>query len=80
MIEQNLVRQAGGRQRPFDRISCPIVHADPTQRQIGQSSLHLATRLLLPQHDDTALLPADDVGRPLVDIDADDGGRSVEFL
>src|SRR5216684_2730138 len=56
------------------------LHADPTRRQIGESGLHLATRPLLPQHDGTALILANDVERVLADIDADYGGRSVEFL
>src|SRR5882724_5599535 len=55
-------------------------HPDPTRRQIGESGLHLATRPLLPQHDGTALILANDVERVLADIDADYGGRSVEFL
>jgi hypothetical protein len=55
-------------------------HADPTRRQIGQSGLDLATRPLLPQHDGTALILANDVERVLADIDADYGGRSVELL
>jgi hypothetical protein len=56
------------------------LHADPTRRQIGESGLHLATRPLLPQHDGTALILADDVERVLADIDADYGGRRVEVL
>src|SRR6266576_6799194 len=56
------------------------LHADPTRRQIGESGFHLATRPLLPQHDGTALILANDVERVLADIDADCGGRSVEFL
>src|SRR5258708_2914880 len=55
-------------------------HPDPTRRQIGESGLHLATRPLLPQHDGTALILANDVERVLADIDADYGGRSVEFM
>src|ERR1700751_2410034 len=54
--------------------------ADPTRRQIGQSSLDLATRPLLPQYDSTALILANDVERVLADIDADYIGRSVELL
>jgi hypothetical protein len=56
------------------------LHADPTRRQIGKSGLHLATRPLLPQHDGTAPILANDVERVLADIDADYGGRSVELL
>src|ERR1700730_19002890 len=56
------------------------LRADPTRRQICESGLHLATRPLLPQHDGTALILADDVERVLADIDADYGGRSVELL
>jgi len=37
------------------------LHADPTRRQIGEPSLHLATRPFLPQHDGTALILANDV-------------------
>jgi hypothetical protein len=46
----------------------------------GESGLNLATRPLLPQHDGTALILPDDVERVLADIDADYGGRGVEFL
>jgi hypothetical protein len=35
----------------------------PTRGQIGESGLHLATRPLLPQHDGTALILANDVER-----------------
>src|ERR1700682_689842 len=56
------------------------LHADPTRRQICESGLQLATRPLLPQHNGTALILADDVERVLADIDADHGGRNVEFL
>src|SRR5262244_4152946 len=56
------------------------LHADPTRRQIGQPGLHLATRPLLPQHDGTALILANDVERVLTDIDADYGGRGIELL
>jgi hypothetical protein len=55
------------------------LHANSTRRQIGESGPHLATRPLLPQHDGTALILADDVERVLADIDADYGGRVVEF-
>jgi hypothetical protein len=40
---------------------------------------YLATRPLLPQHDGTALILANDVERVLADIDADCSGRGVEF-
>jgi hypothetical protein len=56
------------------------LHANQTRRQIGESGLHLATRPLLPQHDGAALILANDVERVLADIDADGGGRSIEFL
>jgi hypothetical protein len=56
------------------------LHADSTRRQIGESGLHLATRPLLPQHDGTAPILANDVERVLADIDADNGRRSVELL
>jgi hypothetical protein len=49
------------------------LHADPTRRQIGQSSLDLATRPFLAQHDGTAPILANDVKRVLADIDADYG-------
>jgi hypothetical protein len=55
------------------------LHPDPTRRQIGEPGLHLATRPLLPEHDGTALILANDVERVLADIDADYGGRSLEF-
>src|SRR6516165_384093 len=55
------------------------LHADPTRRQIGEPGLHLATLPFLPQHDGTALILANDVERVLADIDADYGGRVVEF-
>jgi hypothetical protein len=35
---------------------------------------------ILPQHDGTAQILANDVERVLADIDADYGGRSGEFL
>ena len=47
------------------------LHADPTRRQIGEPGLHLATRPLLPQHDGTAEILANDVKRVLADINAD---------
>jgi hypothetical protein len=56
------------------------LHADPTRRQIGESGFHLATRPLLPRHDGTALILANDVERVLADIDTDCGGRNVEVL
>jgi hypothetical protein len=56
------------------------LHADPTRRQIGETGLHLATRPLLPQHDGTAPILANDVERVLADVDADYGGGSVEVL
>ena len=56
------------------------LRADQTRRHVGEPGLHLTTRPLLPQHDGTALIPANDVGRVLADIDADYGRRSVEFL
>src|SRR5258708_13162801 len=56
------------------------LHADPTRRQIGEPGLHLATRPLLPQHDGTALILANDVERVLADIDADHGDRGIGCL
>jgi hypothetical protein len=55
-------------------------HTDQARLQVGEPRFHLAMRPLLPQHDGTALIPANDVKRVLADIDADYGGRSVEFL
>jgi len=37
-------------------------HADQTRRQIGEPSLHRATRPLLPQHDGAALILANESG------------------
>jgi len=37
------------------------LHADPTRRQIGEPRLHLTTRPLLPQHNGSALVLANDV-------------------
>jgi hypothetical protein len=51
-----------------------------TAADFGESGLHLATRPLLPQHDGSAPILANDVERVLADIDADYGGRSVELL
>src|SRR5258708_30503157 len=56
------------------------LHAAPTHRQIGESGFHLATRPLLPQHDGTALILANDVERVFADIDTDYGGRKVKSL
>jgi hypothetical protein len=56
------------------------LHADQARRQVGEPRFHLAARPLLPQHDAAALILANDVERVLADIDADDRGRSVEFL
>ena len=56
------------------------LHADPTRRQIGEPGLHLTTRPLLPEHDGTALILANDVERVLADIDADYGGEVSSFL
>jgi hypothetical protein len=36
-------------------------HADPTRRNIAKPRFHLATRPLLPQHDRTALIKANNV-------------------
>jgi hypothetical protein len=54
----------------------PIRHGG----RLASRGFHLATRPLLPQHDGTALILANDVERVLADIDADYGGRNVEFL
>jgi len=53
------------------------LHADQARRQVGEPCLHLAARPLLPQHDCTALIVADEVERVLADIDADHGDCSV---
>ena len=56
------------------------LHADPTRRQIGEPGRHLATRPLLPQHDGTTIIVADNVERLFADIDTDYGDCSVEYL
>src|SRR5262249_37856383 len=56
------------------------LHPDQTRRQVGEPRFHLAARPLLPQHDGSALIVADDVERVLADIDADHSNRSTEFL
>jgi hypothetical protein len=56
------------------------LHTDQARRHIAQPCFHLATRPLLPQHDCTARIQADDVERVLADIDADYGDCTVEIL
>ncbi len=50
-------------------------HANQAWRQVGKSCLNLATRPLLPKHDRTALIVADNMERVLADIDTDYGDR-----
>jgi hypothetical protein len=45
------------------------LHADQARRQIGEPGFHLATRPLLPQHQGSAPILADDAERVLADID-----------
>src|ERR1700694_6353936 len=56
------------------------LHADQARRQVGKACFHLAARPLLPKHDRTALIVADNMERVLADIDADYGDCSVESL
>src|SRR5271166_4684809 len=55
-------------------------HADQARRHIGKACFYLATRPLLPQHDGTALIVADNMERVLADIDADHGDCALELL
>src|SRR5260221_11508189 len=56
------------------------LHTDQARRYVGKAGLDLASRPLLPQHDGTVLILANDVERVLADIDADYGGGSGRFL
>jgi hypothetical protein len=56
------------------------LHPDQARRQIGEPGFRLATRPLLPQHQGSAPILANDVERVLPDIDADHGDFAVEFL
>jgi hypothetical protein len=49
-------------------------------RHVGKAYFNLATRPLLPKHDGTTLIVADNVERVLADIDADHGDCALEFL
>jgi len=55
-------------------------HTDQARWEVGQSRLDLTARPLLPQHDRTTLVMADDVERVLADIDADNGDHAVLIL
>ncbi len=55
-------------------------HADQARRYIGETRFHLATRLLLPQHDGAARIVAHEVERVLADIDADHSDRGIGCL
>jgi hypothetical protein len=46
-------------------------HADQASWHVGEPCLHLATQLLLPQHDCPTPIEADDVERVLADIDTE---------
>src|SRR6516164_6248671 len=56
------------------------LHADQARRQVGEPGFHLATRPLLPQHQGSTAILADQMERVLADIDADDGDFATEFL
>src|SRR5262249_53778480 len=56
------------------------LHADQARRQVGEPGFHLATRPLLPQHQGSTAILADQMERVLADIDADDGDFTIEFL
>jgi hypothetical protein len=61
--------------RPAARL-----HADEARRQVGKPRFHLAARPLLPQHQGSTPILANDVKRILADIDADHGDLAVECL
>src|SRR6516225_7601499 len=56
------------------------LRADQARRQVGEPGFHLATRPLLPQHQSSTAILADQMERVLADIDADDGDFAIEFL
>src|SRR5215471_9309438 len=56
------------------------LHADQARRQVGEPGFHLATRPLLPQHQGSTAILADQMERVLADIDADDGDFATAFL
>src|SRR5580692_2800392 len=51
------------------------LHPDQARRHIRKTSLYLATRPLLTQHDRTAIIEAYDVERVLPNIDTNYGDR-----
>jgi hypothetical protein len=52
-------------------------HADHARLHVGKPRFDLAARPLLPQHDRTALILANEVKRVLADIDADQFGAPL---
>src|SRR5215831_9491288 len=56
------------------------LHADQARRQVGEPGFHLAPRPLLPQHQGSTAILADQMERVLADIDADDGDFATAFL
>jgi hypothetical protein len=55
-------------------------HADQARWHVGKARFHLATRPLLPLHNCTAPIEANDVECVLANIDADYGDCGVEDL
>ena len=55
-------------------------HADQARWHVGKACFNLATRPLLPKHDGTTLIVANNVERVFADIDADHGDCALEFL
>src|ERR1700730_16001104 len=56
------------------------LHADQARRQVSKAYFNLTTRPLLPKHDRTARIVADNMERVLADIDADYGDRGIGCL
>src|SRR5262249_28871316 len=56
------------------------LHANQARLQVGEPGFHLATGALLPQHQGSAAILANEVERVLADIDADYGDFAIEFL
>jgi len=56
------------------------LHTNQTRWHVGKPSFHLATRPLLPQHNRTTLIVADNMERVFTDIDADYGYCGVELV
>ena len=52
-------------------------HADQAWRHVGKACFYLAARPLLPQHDSTTLIVADNMERVLADIDANHGTAAL---